>query len=134
MSQKAEKATGGQRAAAVIGELAFIIGIVLAIIAGVAAPGNGLAILALVVLGIIVSVLNITAREVVTVLVASIALISVGSISGIPGGAFGPLDALTKPVLVGTWLNAMVAYLAVFMVPVAVISAVRAVWAVGRPG
>lgn len=131
MSQKAEKATGGQRAAAVIGELAFIIGIVLAVIAGVAAPGNGLAILVLVILGIIVSILNITAREVVTVLVASIALISVGSI---PGGAFGPLDNLTKPVLVGTWLNAMVVYLAIFMVPVGVISAVRAVWDVGRPG
>lgn len=119
--------SGGQRVAGMIGQAAFFVGFILAIIAGIWWPVNGGITLALVIMGIVVSLLNITAKEVVIVLVAAIALIVTST-----GTPFAPLDNILGNL--GTWLDGIVSYLAVFMVPVAVISAVRAVIAVGQRG
>ncbi len=119
--------SGGKKVAGIIGGLAFFIGFILSLVGGFVARGEGGIVLALVVLGILVAVLNITAKEVTAVMIAAIALI-------VAGGAdiFTPLDELINGL--GAGINGIVNYLAVFMVPVAVISAIRAVIALARPG
>lgn len=124
---KAPAVSTGQKVTGIIGGLAFLVGFILSLVCGFVARDNGGIILALIVLGLIVAILNITAREVVTVMVAAVALIVAGSLS-----AFTPLDNLVSGF--GTALNGIVNYLAVFMVPVAIVSAVRAVIATARPG
>lgn len=119
--------SGGQRIAGFIGQAAFIVGFILAIIGGIWWRDNGGFTLALIILGIVVSLLNITAKEVVIVLVAAIALIVTST-----GEPFKALNDIIGNL--GTGLDGIVSYLAVFMVPVAVISAVRAVIAVGQRG
>ena len=109
-----------------IGMAAFSVGIVLAIIYGVISPDNANVILALVILCIVVGFLNITRREMALLLLTAVALIVVGKAS------FSPLNDLVSEL--GTSLNGIVSYLAVFMAPAAVVTAVRAIWAVGRPG
>lgn len=129
MSQTTEKpkVSAGKRAAGIIGGLAFLVGFIMALVAGIVARDNGGIVLVLVILGIAVAVLNITTTEIVPVMIAAIALI-------IAGGAniFTPLDSLVMGL--GKTFNGIVNYLAVFMVPVAIISAVRAVYALARPG
>ncbi len=129
MSQTTEKpkVSAGKRAAGTIGGLAFLVGFIMALVGGIVARDNGGIVLVLVILGIVVAVLNITAKEVVPVMIAAIALI-------VAGGAniFTPLDLLVMGL--GKTFNGIVNYLAVFMVPVAIISAVRAVYALARPG
>ena len=109
-----------------IGMAAFSVGIVLAIIYGVVSRDNANVILALVILGIVVGFLNITRREMALLLLTAVALIVVGKAS------FSPLNDLADGL--GSSLNGIVSYLAVFMAPAAVVTAVRAIWAVGRPG
>ena len=129
MAQTTEKSkvSTGKRVAGIVGGLAFVVGFILALVGGIAARDNGGIILALVIVGIIVAGLNITAKEVTPVMVAAIALI-------VAGGAniFAPLDSLVAGL--GKTFNGIVNYLAIFMVPVAIISAVRAVIALTRPG
>ncbi len=129
MSQTTEKpkVSAGKRAAGIIGGLAFLVGFIMALVDGIVARDNGGIVLGLVILGIIVAVLNITAKEVVPIMIAAIALI-------VAGGAniFTPLDSLAMGL--GKAFNGIVNYLAVFMVPVAIISAIRAVYALARPG
>jgi len=128
MSQTGGKAkvSTGKRAAGIIGGLAFVVGFILALVGGIVARENGGIVLALVILGILVAVLNITAKEVMPIMIAAIALI-------VAGGAniFTPLDRLVSGL--GASFNGIITYLAAFMVPVAIISAVRAVIALARP-
>ncbi|MFH1383280.1 MAG: hypothetical protein ABIH70_10420 [Chloroflexota bacterium] len=108
-----------------IGFLAFTVGLILAIVAGLAAPSSATIVLALAVLGIIVGVLNITARDFVPLSVAAIALIVVGT------AGFEPLNQLVSGL--GTHVNEIVQYLARLMAPAAVIGAIRTLISVGFP-
>jgi len=121
------KVSASKRAAGIIGGIAFLVGFVLAVVGGIVARDNGGIVLALVILGIIVAALNITAKEVMPVMIAAIALI-------VAGGAniFTPLDSLILGL--GKAFNGIVNDLAIFMVPVAIISAARAVYTLARPG
>jgi hypothetical protein len=135
MVQAAKQPDGVKRLAATIGLLAFLGGIVLAIVGGIGYQGYGSITLALVIMGILVGLLNITGKEVLPLLIAAIALIVVGTGGieiGNSKGVFGALNDLGGGA--GDKLNAIVAYLAAFMAPAAVISAFRAIWAVARPG
>ncbi len=64
MSQTTEKpkVSTHKRVAGIVGGLAFLVGFILALVGGIVARDNGGIILALVILGIIVLVLNITAN------------------------------------------------------------------------
>jgi hypothetical protein len=117
----------GKRVAGIVGGLAFFVGFILALVGGIGFRDNGGIVLALVVLGILVAVLNITAKEVMPVMIAAIALI-------VAGGAniFNPLNNIWDGL--GRSFNGIVTELAVFMVPVAIISAIRAVVVLARPG
>ena len=108
-----------------LGEWAFIIGIVIAIILGfVPSTWLGNATLVLVVLGLIVGFLNVTEKETTPFLVAAIALLATGTAR----------DSLTKipPDVVGSFLSAAVGNIASFVAPGAIVVAVKAIWALAK--
>jgi hypothetical protein len=109
-----------------IGFWAFIIGFILAIIAGLItvneAP-NTAVVVVLIILGLIVGLLNITGKEISLFLVATIALI-------VTGHVFTSLTVLG----IGKYLDQILSYVATLMAPAAVVASIKALWAVGRPG
>jgi len=111
------------KALGIIGFAAFILGLILAIIFGIVAPTNYWVILVLVILGIIIGALNITGKEIMPLLLATIALIVVG-------GVFEPIAVLG----IGAMVDNILKLVATLMAPAAVIAAVRALWSVGFPG
>ena len=106
-----------------VGFWAFIIGLIVALIGGLVAPANATIVVVLVVLGLVVGLLNISGRETMLFLVATVALI-------VAAGAFAPL----KIGNVGTKLDDLVKLIATFMAPAAVVASIKALWAVGKPG
>jgi hypothetical protein len=113
-----------------VGFWAFIAGLVIAVVVGILAA-LGIAgaavmpaiIIVLIILGLVVGFLNITAKEILLFLVATIALIVVG-------GVFAPLSVFK----IGAILDAILALVATLMAPAAVVAAIKVLWAVGRPG
>ncbi len=106
-----------------IGFWCFIIGLVVAVACGIVLPQNEIIVVVLVILGIVIGLLNITAKEIMLFLVATVALI-------VAGNVFEPLTVLG----IGTILDNMLSYVATLMAPAAVIAAIKALWAVGKPG
>ena len=112
-----------------IGFWAFILGLVIAVVFGIlAALGIAMGampaiIIVLIILGLIVGFLNISAKEILLFLVATIALIVVG-------GVFAPLNVFA----IGNILDKMLALVATLMAPAAIVAAIKALWAVGMPG
>ncbi len=107
-----------------IGELAFILGVVIAVIGGLAynymAEFAGWIPLVLVILGIIVGLLNIKDKETTPFLIASIALLATGAIS-----TFKTINEVVPPL--GTILANIFGNIAVFVAPAAVIVAIVAI-------
>jgi hypothetical protein len=110
------------KALGMIGFIAFILGLALAIVFGIVAPTNYWVILVLVILGIIIGALNITGKEIMPLLLATIALIVVG-------GVFEPI----KVIGIGAMVDNILKLVATLVAPAAVIAAVRALWQVGFP-
>jgi|YelNatPaOPRAMG01_1025707.scaffolds.fasta_scaffold347880_1 hypothetical protein len=104
-----------------IGEYAFLISVVIAVLAGIAAPwaASSWVSVLLVILGIVVGLLNISEKETTPFLIASIALVVASS------AAFLALDKVISPI--GTIIDSIVNNLAIFVAPAAVIVAVKAV-------
>jgi hypothetical protein len=139
--------SGGFSFLGAVGFLAFIAGIVLSIVAGIMVEPRTITqvrpeilsgpakhpetvahvVLALAILGIIVGLLNITAKEVMLLMVAAIALLVVGQ-----AGTFDILDRIARGF--GTHITDILTYFGKLMTPAAVIAAVRALFAVGFPG
>jgi len=109
-----------------IGFLVFLGGIVLAVIGGLVAPGEGTIILILVLLGIAIGFLNITAKEAIPMMIAAIALITVGRTG------FEALNDISAGF--GDSINDVLAYFSQLMAPAAVISAARALLSFALPG
>jgi len=122
-------AKGKTNVASMIGFWAFIIGLVIALAVGImAALGTAEAIMpatiiVLIILGLLIGFLNITAKEILLFLVATIALIVVG-------GVFAPLSTFS----IGKILDAVLALIATLMAPAAIVAAIKALWSVGKPG
>ena len=123
-------AKGKTNILSMIGFWAFIVGLIIAVVVGIMAAlgiiGSAVMpaiIIVLIILGLIVGFLNITAKEILLFLVATIALIVVG-------GVFAPLSTFG----IGAMLDAILALVATLMAPAAVVAAIKALWAVGRPG
>ena len=108
-----------------IGFWAFIIGLILCVIGGFFSswPENTAVITILIILGLVVGFLNITAKEIMLFLVATTALI-------VAGRVFGGLTILS----IGEYLDRALTLVAALMAPAAVVAAVKALWAVGKPG
>ncbi|MBU0461818.1 MAG: hypothetical protein KJ574_04490 [Nanoarchaeota archaeon] len=98
-----------------VGHYAFIIGVILAIIAGIVVTANPWVVLALVVLGLIVGFMNVTAKETTEFLVAAIALIAAGTAN------------LTVIPYIGAYLTSILGYISVFVAPAAIVVALKAV-------
>jgi hypothetical protein len=126
MAEQAKRPDAMKKLAGMIGLLSFLGGMILAIVGGIWYRDYSSITLALVIMGILVGLLNITGKEVLPLLIAAIALIVVGLTEG-----FEPLNQFGGGA--GTKLNEIVAYIAIFITPAAIISAVRAVWALARP-
>ena len=121
-------AKGESNVLAIIGFWAFILGLVIAVAGGImAALGMTslipIFIVILIILGLVIGFLNITAKEILLFLVATIALI-------VAGGVFAPLTAFS----IGAILDSILALIATLMAPAAIVAAIKALWAVGKPG
>jgi hypothetical protein len=120
-----------QRVLSLIGFWGFIIGLIIAVIVGIlvtltpamAAAIMPAVIIILVILGLIIGFLNITAGETLLFLVATVAILVVG-------GVFGPL----KTFGIGALLDNILSLIATLMAPAAIVVAIKALWAVGKPG
>lgn len=106
-----------------IGFWAFIIGLIIAIIGGLISAQNTAVVVVLIILGLIIGLLNITGKEIMLFLVATIALI-------VTGRVFTPLTVLN----IGKYLDQILSYVATLMAPAAVVASIRALWAIGKPG
>ena len=101
-----------------IGKWAFIVGLVISIIAGIVSIGpTGLA--WLVVLGIIAGLINVTSKEVTGFLIATIALMMVGSVG------------LNLPA-VGSFVTSIVSAFTAFVAGAALIVAIKEVFAITK--
>ncbi|HEX7364677.1 MAG TPA: hypothetical protein VF366_05885 [Dehalococcoidia bacterium] len=123
-------AKGKTNTLSMIGFWAFIVGLIIAVVVGiVAALGMSgfmtAAIIILIILGLIIGFLNITAKEILLFLVATIALI-------VAGGVFAPLA--TPGINIGNILDSILKLIATLMAPAAIVAAIKALWAVGKPG
>ncbi len=105
-----------------VGHIAFLVGVAIAVVSGLFATSladmTSYVTLLLVVLGLIVGFLNVTSKETVEFLAASIALVVAGNAN------FGAIVWMN----VGAYLSAIVAQISVFVAPAAVIVALKAVW------
>jgi hypothetical protein len=111
-----------------VGGWAFILGVVIAIIAGLVSAFlgmySGYVLLVLVVLGLIVGFLNIKDKEVTGFLIAAIALMAVGTAN------LSSLDSLTPGLTagLGTLVQNIVQYIAAFVAPAALVVALKEVF------
>ena len=117
------------------GEYAYLLSLVIAVLAGIAATANygtsGWVALLLVILGLVVGFLNITEKETNAFLVSSIALI-VASLGASVTGSTGVFSALNVIPGLGTLINAIVANIAIFVAPAAIVIAVKAVHSLAK--
>ena len=104
-----------------VGEIAFFAMIIIAILAGLAGASGGAVSAVLVVLGIIVGLLNVTEKETTPFLIAAIVLIVAGTVG------FAAIDEIALGV--GTIIDTIVANIATFVAPAAIIVALKAVYA-----
>lgn len=107
----------------ITGFIAFALGLLTAIAGAIIAPQSIAIILTLVILGIIVGIINVSRKEIITLLVATIALVVVGDV----------LDPI-KHMELGALFDNMLSLVATFMAPAAIIAAIKAIVAVGFPG
>ena len=104
-----------------LGHWSFIIGVLLAIVAGLlgTAYADTVAMI-LVVLGVIVGFLNISEKEVSSFLIAAIALLLTGA------------AGLETLLVVGPYLGPILTNIATFVAPAVVIVALKAVYELGK--
>lgn len=121
-------------ALALVGKIAFVAGVLFAIFGGIwggeSVPTNEVVIWVLLIAGILIGLLNVTAKEGATVLAAAVALI----ILGIWG--FTPAAAPIARISQAFWdnLQGVVCSFALLMAPAALIVALKAVIATAKPG
>ena len=103
-----------------VGEYAFLAGVAIAILAGLATFTGGWVAVVLALLGLIVGLLNISAKETIPFLLASVALLLVGS------------AGLENLPLVGGIIKAIMANIVAFVAPAAVVIALKTVFDLAR--
>ncbi len=121
----------------VIGAMAFVAGFLLAVIGGIWYPDGIIPTIwfwsnfnlaaALVILGLVVGLMNITARETLPYLVAATALVLVGAI-----GPFAPLNSVLGGL--GDTVNSILRMVMFFTAPAAVVNAIKLAQSISRPG
>jgi len=99
-----------------IGEWIFLLGVIIAILAGLLSPGSETVATILVILGLVVGFLNITEKESTNFLIAAIALILTGTVSL---SVLGSIGAMIKEIVI---------YISIFVMPAALIVALKLVY------
>lgn len=118
-----------------IGKVAFIVGVLLAIFGGiwggVAWPTNEAVIILLIIAGVLIALLNITAKETSAVLMATAALLIVAVWVFTPAFTYavGSLSVCLAENVIG-----VVSAFALLMAPAALIVAIKQAIAVAKPG
>lgn len=99
------------------GSIAFLFGIIIAIITAIFPAEQGLVTAFLVIAGLAIGFLNITGKEVKSFLIASIALLVAGTanMSAIP--------------VIGSFLESVLNNISVLVAPAAIVVAIAAIWA-----
>ena len=106
-----------------LGHWAFIVGILITVIAGlVPAWQTNTVVWILIILGLVVGLLNITAKETVEFLVATIALLAVGSI----------VTNVQITVSLGDILAAILKNISLFVAPAALVVSLNAIYELAR--
>ena len=102
-----------------IGHWAFIVGVALAILAGAVPTWQTVSMVwTLAVLGFIVGLMNITARETTEFLMAAVTLLVVGSVGALPA--------------LGLRVTSVLANVVAFVAPAALIVALKALWVLAQ--
>ena len=104
------------------GEWAFVLGVLLAIVAGLMSNllSAGTVGLALVVLGLIVGFLNVQKKETASFLVAAIALMLTG------------LAQVDQLPLIGTYLDSILGNIVVFVAPAVLVVSLKTIFELGK--
>ena len=119
---------------AIVGKVAFVVGVLFAIGGGIwggkSVPTNEVVVAILLIAGILIGFLNITAKEATAVLSAAVALIILGIWGFTP--AFQPVLDLSQGL--GENSIGVVCAFALLMAPAAIIIAIKAVISAAKPG
>jgi hypothetical protein len=105
-----------------LGFLAFIVGFILAIVAGLFFPDKSWVYYILIILGLLIGFLNIADKEVMLFLLAAVALI-------VAGAVFAPITTLG----IGEKLDNIMSLIATLMAPAALVVAIKALWQAAKP-
>jgi hypothetical protein len=118
----------------IVGKVAFIVGVLFAIFGGIwggkDVPTNDFVIWVLLLAGIVIGLLNVTAKEGAVILSAAVALIILG-IWGLAGG-LGPVHDVSVPLAEN--VLGIVYCFGLLMAPAAIIVAIKAVISAASPG
>ncbi len=118
----------------IIGKVAFVVGVVVAVFGGIwggeSLPTNDFVIWVLLLAGIAIGLLNVTAREASVILGAAVALIVLG-IWGLAGG-LTPVYDISVPLAEN--VLGIVYCFGLLMAPAAIIVAIKAVISAASPG
>lgn len=106
-----------------IGGYAFIVGVLIAVIAGFVTLSATLVTEALVVLGIIVGLINVTEKETQQFLVATVSLVIVSSLAG---------TGLNTVPVIGLQLQKILMGIMTFVTPAVVIVALKQIYSIAR--
>ncbi len=104
------------------GSWAFIVGLIIAVLAGVVIPTAAWLMLILAALGIVVGVLNVTAKESTPFLAAAIALV-------VSSDTINRLLEQNLEGVIATTIGTVMQNVSVFVAPAAVVVAIRAIFA-----
>ena len=108
-----------------LGQWAFVIGVILAILFGVIPKDlESMAILVLVVLGLVVGFLNVTEKESTPFLIAAAALMITANA--------GTNLSVIRPEVLGSFLQSAVEKIGVFVAPAAVIVALKSIQSLAK--
>ena len=114
-----------------IGNYSFIIGVIIAVVLGLAAPKLGTATpwlwSLLVVLGLVVGFLNVPGKETKEFLWVTVALVVVA----FAGSA--QIDKWSNVQLIGQYLSGMFNSILAFVIPASVVVALKEVWDLAKP-
>ena len=120
---------------ALIGKIAFVVGIVIAFVGGIwggdVLPEKSWVIWILLIAGILIGLLNVTAKEAPTVLAAAVALIIL-SVWGLTGGLVPVFQHASETL--ANEVQGIVYCFGLLMAPAAIIVAIKAVISTAKPG
>jgi hypothetical protein len=109
-----------------VGRVAFIVGVIIALIAGYVSTIIGAATTTsvLIVMGLIVGFLNVTEKETKDYLLAAVSIVIVTSLGGnVLAGVGG---------IVGTYLSSVLVAVMTFVLPAVIIVAIKAIYALAK--